>query len=52
MLTLAWKAGRTKGVYTADATVTKLANATVGITIIWAGVFLVWGILTVFKNLF
>jgi hypothetical protein len=52
MLTLAWKAGRTQGVYTADATVTKLANATVGITVIWAAAFLVWGILAVFKNLF
>ncbi|MDD3342066.1 MAG: hypothetical protein PHR87_00650 [Sulfurospirillaceae bacterium] len=50
MLTMAWRAGRTKGIYTADATVTKLANATVGITIIWALIFLLWGIITVFKN--
>lgn len=51
MLTLVWKAGRTKGVYTADATVTKLANATVGVTIVWALVFLAWGTLSVFKNI-
>ncbi|QIR76119.1 hypothetical protein FA592_07730 [Sulfurospirillum diekertiae] len=50
MLTLAWRAGRTKGLYTADGTVTKLANATVGITIIWALVFLAWGLVVVFKN--
>lgn len=50
MLTLAWRAGRTKGVYTADGTVTKLANATVTITVIWVVIFLGWGIITVFKN--
>ncbi len=50
MLTLAWRAGRTKGLYTADGTVTKLANATVGIAILWALVFLAWGIVVVFKN--
>lgn len=50
MLTLAWRAGLTKGVYTADGTVTKLANATVTITVIWVVIFLGWGIITVFKN--
>lgn len=50
MLTLVWRAGRTKGLYTADGTVTKLANATVGIMIIWALVFIAWGLVVVFKN--
>lgn len=50
MLTLVWRAGRTKGLYTADGTVTKLANATVAITIIWALIFIAWGLIVVFKN--
>ena len=50
LLTLAWRAGRTKGIYTADATVTKLANSTVSITILWVVIFLGWGIIAVFKN--
>ena len=50
MLTLVWRAGRTKGLYTADGTVTKLANATVAITIIWALIFIAWGLVVVFKN--
>lgn len=50
LLTLAWRAGRTKGVYTADATVTKLADSTVAITILWVVIFLGWGIIAVFKN--
>jgi len=50
LLTLAWRAGRTKGVYTADATVTKLADSTVTITILWVVIFLGWGIIAVFKN--
>lgn len=50
MLTLSWRAGRTKGVYTADGTVTKLANATVTITVLWVAIFLGWGIIAVFKN--
>lgn len=52
LLTLAWRAGRTKGIYEAnkDKTVTLLANATIGICIVWACTFLAWGIFAVFKN--
>jgi len=50
--TLAWKVGKTEGVFDAskDAVVTKLANSTFAILILWCLVYFGWGMFTVFKN--
>jgi len=52
--TLAWKVGKTEGVFDAskDPIVTKLANSTYAILIVWCLVYFGWGMFTVFKNSF
>jgi hypothetical protein len=52
ILTMAWKVGKTQGVFDAsrDPTVTKLANATVAIVLLWCIVYMGWGMFTLFKN--
>ena len=52
--TLSWRAGKTKGVFDAgkDPLVTKLANSTFAILIVWCLVYFGWGMFTVFKNSF
>ncbi|MHC3993318.1 hypothetical protein ACXWTF_00655 [Thiomicrolovo sp. ZZH C-3] len=50
--TLAWRAGKSEGVFDAskDALVTRLANSTFAILILWCLVYFGWGMFTVFKN--
>lgn len=50
--TMAWKVGKSEGVFDAskDGTVTKLANSTLAILVLWVAVYLLWGIFTVFKD--
>lgn len=52
MLTLAWKVGRTQGVFDAskDKTVTLLGNTTLTVLVVWLGVFMLWGMYHLFKN--
>ncbi|WP_345972748.1 hypothetical protein [Sulfurimonas diazotrophicus] len=52
ILTMAWKVGKTQGVFDAskDPIVTKLANATVAIVLLWCVVYFGWGMFTLFKN--
>jgi hypothetical protein len=52
ILTMAWKVGKREGVFDAskDVAVTKLANATLAIFILWTAVYFAWGIVTLFKN--
>lgn len=52
MLTLAWKAGRTRGVFDAsgDRTVTRLANLSLGMLVLWLAVYMGWGMFILFKN--
>lgn len=52
--TLSWRAGKTEGVFDAgkDPLVTKLANSTFAILIVWCLVYFGWGMFTVFKNSF
>lgn len=50
--TMAWKVGKTQGIFDAskDAAVSRLANVTVAILVIWCAVYLGWGMFTYFKN--
>ena len=52
IVTMAWKVGKTQGVFDAskDPVVTKLANATVAIVLLWCMVYMGWGMFTLFKN--
>ncbi|MDD5548926.1 MAG: hypothetical protein PHI79_04940 [Sulfurovaceae bacterium] len=52
ILTMAWKVGKREGVFDAskDVAVTKLANATLAIFILWTAVYFAWGIVALFKN--
>ncbi len=52
ILTMAWKVGKREGVFDAskDVAVTRLANATLALFIIWIMVYFAWGIFTIFKN--
>ena len=52
--TLAWRAGKSEGVFDAskDALVTRLANSTFAILVLWCLVYFGWGMFTVFKNSF
>ncbi|WP_345985597.1 hypothetical protein WCX49_00330 [Sulfurimonas sp. HSL-1656] len=52
--TLAWRAGKSEGVFDAskDALVSRLANSTFAILIVWCLVYFGWGMFTVFKNSF
>lgn len=52
ILTMTWKVGKSEGVFDAskDVVVTKLANATLVLFIIWMMVYFAWGMVTLFKN--
>lgn len=52
MLTLAWKTGRTKGVFDAskDRVITALGNITLTVLVVWLGTFMLWGMFYLFKN--
>lgn len=52
ILTMAWKVGKREGVFDAskDVAVTRLANATLAIFVIWIVVYFVWGMVALFKN--
>jgi len=52
--TLSWKVGKTEGVFDAskDPLVTKLANSTYAILVVWCLVYFGWGMFTVFQNSF
>jgi len=53
LLTMAWKVGKTKGVFdgSKDVAVTKLGNYTLGIMIIWMVVYFAWGMTILFNNI-
>lgn len=53
LLTMAWKVGKTQGVFDAskDALVTRLSNYTLTIMGTWMVVFFGWGMVTLFKNI-
>ncbi|MDX1809622.1 MAG: hypothetical protein R3331_08795 [Sulfurospirillaceae bacterium] len=50
--TMAWKVGKTQGVFDAskNVAVTRLANATLIIVSVWCVVYFAWGMFTLFKN--
>jgi len=52
ILTMAWKVGKTEGVYTAPegSAVSRLANASLAIFILWIVVYFGWGMVALFKN--
>jgi len=52
ILTMAWKVGKREGVFDAskDVAVTRLANATLSLFIIWTMVYFAWGMFALFKN--
>jgi len=53
LLTMAWKVGKSEGVFdgSKDVVVTKLANYTLTIMSIWMVIFFGWGMATLFKNI-
>lgn len=53
LLTMAWKVGKTQGVFdgSKDVAVTKLGNYTLGIMIIWMVVYFAWGMTILFNNI-
>ncbi|MBD3796169.1 MAG: hypothetical protein IE887_00205 [Campylobacterales bacterium] len=53
ILTMAWKVGKTQGVFdgTKDTTVNRLANYTIAIMSIWLIVYFGWGMFTLFSNI-
>ncbi|MFT7859446.1 MAG: hypothetical protein ABXS93_00780 [Sulfurimonas sp.] len=53
ILTMAWKVGKTKGIFdgTKENTVNTLANYTIGIMVVWMGVYFGWGMFTLFSNI-
>lgn len=52
ILTMAWKVGKTEGVYTATegSAVSRLANASLALFILWIVVYFGWGMVALFKN--
>ncbi|WP_304542821.1 hypothetical protein [Sulfurimonas microaerophilic] len=52
ILTMAWKVGKTQGVFdgTKEKTVNKLANYTISIMVVWMVVYFGWGMFTLFSN--
>ncbi|MDD3596921.1 hypothetical protein, partial [Sulfuricurvum sp.] len=52
ILTMAWKVGKTEGVYTATegSAVAKLSNASLAIFVLWIVVYFGWGMVALFKN--
>jgi hypothetical protein len=52
ILTMAWKVGKTEGVYTATegSAVSRLANASLALFILWIAVYFGWGMVALFKN--
>ncbi|CUV65002.1 conserved membrane hypothetical protein [Sulfurovum sp. enrichment culture clone C5] len=52
ILTMAWKIGKREGVFDAskDVAVTRLANVTLAIFVIWIVVYFAWGMVALFKN--
>ncbi|WP_331774367.1 hypothetical protein [Sulfurospirillum sp. 1612] len=50
--TMAWKVGKTQGIFDAskDVVVTKLANATLIIVSVWCVIYFGWGMFALFKN--
>ncbi|MGB3752016.1 MAG: hypothetical protein WA945_10650 [Arcobacteraceae bacterium] len=53
LLTMAWKVGKTQGVFdgSKDVAVTKLGNYTLGIMVIWMVVYFAWGMTILFNNI-
>jgi hypothetical protein len=53
ILTMAWKVGKTEGVFdgSKDVAVTRLGNATLSIFILWTIVYFAWGMFALFKNI-
>jgi hypothetical protein len=52
ILTMAWKVGKTEGVYiaTEGSAVSRLANASLALFILWIVVYFGWGMVALFKN--
>ena len=52
ILTMAWKVGKTEGVYTATegSAVSRLANASLALFVLWIIVYFGWGMVALFKN--
>jgi hypothetical protein len=53
ILTMAWKVGKTEGVFdgTKEPTVNRLANYTISIMVVWMVVYFGWGMFTLFSNI-
>lgn len=53
ILTMAWKVGKTQGVFdgTKENTVNRLANYTIAIMVVWMSVYFGWGMFTLFSNI-
>lgn len=53
LLTLAWKVGKTQGIFdgTKDKAVTKLSNYTLSIMVLWMVVYFGWGMTILFMNI-
>ncbi len=53
LLTMAWKVGKTQGVFdgSKDKAVTKLGNYTLTIMVVWMVVYFGWGMTILFKNI-
>jgi hypothetical protein len=53
LLTLAWKVGKTQGIFdgTKDKAVTKLGNYTLSIMVLWMVVYFGWGMTILFMNI-
>jgi hypothetical protein len=53
LLTMAWKVGKTQGVFdgSKDVWVTKLGNYTLGIMVVWMITYFGWGMTILFKNI-
>lgn len=52
LLTMAWKVGKTQGVFdgSKDAAVTKLGNYTLAIMVVWMVIYFGWGMTILFTN--
>ena len=52
LLTMAWKVGKTQGVFdgSKDAVVTKLGNYTLTIMVVWMVIYFGWGMTILFTN--
>lgn len=49
MLSLSWKTGQSRGVYTASPLISKLGTLTIGVTVLWVVQYFVFGILTLLR---